>query len=55
MIFENCGSSPEIKNLGRIGLKIAMCSNFYEIWHLLQIEHANMNVILGTDGFNSKL
>ena len=27
--------------MGRFGLKIAMCSNFYEIWHLLQIEHAN--------------
>ena len=28
MIFENCVSWPEIKNLGRFGLKIAMCSNF---------------------------
>ena len=27
-------------NLGRFGFKIAMCSNFYEIWHLVQIEHA---------------
>ena len=34
-------SWPEIKNLRRFGLKIAMCSNFYEIWHLVQIEHAN--------------
>ena len=41
MIFENCGSWPEIKNLGRFGLKIAMCSNFYKIWHLVQIENAN--------------
>ena len=41
MIFENYASWPEIINLGRFGLKIAMCSNFYEIWHLLQIEHAN--------------
>ena len=31
MIFENCVSWPEIKNLGRFRLKIAMCSNFYEI------------------------
>ena len=31
MIFENCVSWPEIKNLGRFGLKIAMCSNFYKI------------------------
>ena len=41
MVFENCGSWLEIKNLGRFGLKIAMCSNFYEIWHWFQIEHAN--------------
>ena len=41
MIFENCGPWSEIKNLDRFGLKIAMCSNFYEIWHLVQIEHAH--------------
>ena len=41
LIFENYRSWPEIKNLGRFGLKIAMCSNIYEIWHLVQIEHAN--------------
>ena len=40
MIFENCGSRLEIKNLDRFGLKTAMCSNFYEIWHLVKIEHA---------------
>ena len=39
MIFENCG--PEIKSLGRFGLKIKMCPNFYEIWHLVPIEHLN--------------
>ena len=38
MIFENCGSWPGI---GQICLKIAMCSNVYEIWYLVQIEHAN--------------
>ena len=31
----------EIKNLGRFGLKIAMRPNIYEIWHLVQIEHAS--------------
>ena len=41
MIFESSGSWPEIKYLGRFGLKIAMWSNFYEIWHLVQIEHAS--------------
>ena len=41
MIFQNSASRPEIKNLGRFGLKIAMRSSFYEIWQLLQIEHAN--------------
>ena len=41
MIFENCGSWPEIKSLGKFGLKIKMCSSFYEIWHLVQIEHPN--------------
>ena len=40
IIFENCGSWPEIKYFSRFGLKIAMCSNFYEIWHLVQMEHA---------------
>ena len=36
--LENYGSCLK---LGRFGLKIAMCSNFYEIWHLVQIEHPN--------------
>ena len=27
--------------MGIFGLKIAMCFNIYEIWHLVQIEHAN--------------
>ena len=27
--------------MGRFGLKIAMSSNFYDIWHLVQIKHAN--------------
>ena len=44
MIFEI--ADLEIKNLGRFRLKIAMCSNFYQIWYLVQImkivnEHAN--------------
>ena len=30
MIFEIVDLDPK---LGRFGLKIAMCSNFYEIWH----------------------
>ena len=41
MIFENSWSWPKIKNLSRFGLRIAMCSNFYEIWHLVKIEQAN--------------
>ena len=41
MTFGNCESWPEIKNFGRFSLKIAMCSNFYEIWHLEQIEHVS--------------
>ena len=41
MIFENYGSWPEIKNLDRFGLKIAMWFNFFEIWHLVKIDHAN--------------
>ena len=39
--ISNCGSWPEIKNLGRFGVKTVMCFNFYEIWHLVQIKHAN--------------
>ena len=38
MIFEIVDLDPK---LGRFGLKIAMCSNFYEIWNLVQIEHVN--------------
>ena len=38
MIFGIADLDPK---LGRFGPKIAMCSNFYEIWHLVQIEHAN--------------
>ena len=41
IIFETYGSWPEIKNLGRFGLKIAMYSNFYEIRLLVQIKHAS--------------
>ena len=26
---------------GKFGLNTEICSNFYEIWHLQQIEHAN--------------
>ena len=36
---------PEIKNLGRFGLKIAMCSNFYEICHLVQIKYLELIVL----------
>ena len=33
-----------------------MCSNFYKIWHLEQIEHADyMNIVLGIDGLDPKL
>ena len=32
----NCGPWHEIKNLDRFAPEIAMCSNFYEIWHLGQ-------------------
>ena len=31
--------------MGRFGLKIVMRSNFYEIWHLVQIEHANYEYV----------
>ena len=41
MIFENCGSWTEIGEICPITLQIAVCSNFYEIWHLVQFEHAN--------------
>ena len=40
-ILENCGTWPEIKSLGKFDLKIAMCSSFYKIWHLVRIEHGN--------------
>ena len=55
MIFESFRSWLEIKNLGRFGLKIVMCFNFYEIWHLVQIEHAIMNIVLGIDDLDPKL
>ena len=55
MIFKNSASWPEIKNLGRSGLKIAMCFNFYEICHLLLIEHFNWEYSTWTDDFNLKL
>ena len=31
----------EIKCMGRFGLKIVICSNFYEIWQLVQIEYVD--------------
>ena len=36
---------PEIKNLGRFGLKIAMCSNFYGICHLVQIKYLELIIL----------
>ena len=41
MIFENSDLDPKLKTKGGFGLKIAMCSNFYEIWLLVLIEHAS--------------
>ena len=55
MIFKNSASWPEIKNLGRSGLKIVMCFNFYEICHLLQIEHFHWEYSTWTDDLNLKL
>ena len=40
----NWGSWPEIKNLGRFGLKIAMCQISIK-WHSEQTEHANFKYI----------
>ena len=42
MIFEIEDLEPK---LVRICLKISICSNFYEIWHLAQIEHANYEYV----------
>ena len=38
MVFSNADRDPK---LDKFGHKIAMCSNIYEIWHLVEIEHAN--------------
>ena len=54
-MLENSSSWPEMKNLGRFRLIIAVCSNFYEIWHLLQIEHGNDEYSTWIDYLNEKL
>ena len=42
----------------KFGPKTEMCSNFYEIWHLGQIKHADykfINIVLGIDDLDLKL
>ena len=34
-------SWPKIVDSGKFGPNTEICSNFYEIWHSQQIEHAN--------------
>ena len=51
----NCGSWPEIKNLSRFGLKVAMCPIFMKVgtqnkWNMLII-----NILIGTDDLDPKL
>ena len=41
MVSEIADLDPEIKNLVRFGLKIAMFPIFMKFWHSEQIEHAN--------------
>ena len=37
----NLWSWPKIKDSGKFGPNTEICSNFYEIWHSQQMEHAN--------------
>ena len=41
MLIEILMTLTQNYKFAKFGLKTEMCSNFYEIWHLEQIEHAN--------------
>ena len=51
----NCGSGPEIKNLGRFGLKIAMCPVFMKVSTQNKLNILVMDLLIGTDNRDPKI
>ena len=51
----NCGSWPEIKNLGRFGLKIAMCLIFMKFSTQNKSNMLIMSILIGIDDLDPKL
>ena len=51
----NCGFWPEIKNLGRFGLKIAMCPIFMKFGTQNKSIMVIINILIGIDDLDPKL
>ena len=51
----NCGSWPEIKNLGRFDLKIAMCPIFMKFGTQNKFYMLIINILMGIDDLDPKL
>ena len=50
----NCGSWPEIKDLGRFGLKISMCPIFMKFGTQYKLNMLIINILIGIHGFHYK-
>ena len=55
MIFKNYESCPEIENLGKFGLKIAMCLTFMKFGTQNKSNMLIMNILTGIDDLDPKL
>ena len=53
--ISNCVSRPEIKHLGRFGLKIAMCLIFMKFGTQTKSNMLIMNILIGIDDLDPKL
>ena len=51
----NCGSPTKIKNLGRFGLKIAMCPIFMKFGTQNKLNMLIINISIGIDELDPKL
>ena len=51
----NCGSWPEIKNLGRFGLKVASCPIFIKFGFQNKSNMLIVSILIGSDDLDPKL
>ena len=55
MMFEIADLDPKFKNLGRFGLKIAMCSVFIKFGTPNKSNVLIINILIGIDDLDAKL